>query len=57
LIGDSSPGFGTPLGGNGFIRVLPTGFVDSGFNPGGAGFLNVNPAASARWQFSRTIKS
>lgn len=45
LIGDNHLGFSStvPTSGNGFIRLQPNGLVDSGFNPGGTGFLNSNP--------------
>ena len=38
LIGDQGPG---PA--NRFIRLLPSGAIDTSFNPGGSGFQNINP--------------
>lgn len=45
IIGDINNGFGTPIGNNGFMRLLPGGSVDTAFNRGGIGFQNINPGS------------
>lgn len=45
IIGDVNNGFGTPIGNNGFTRLLPNGSVDANFNSGGIGFQTINPGS------------
>jgi len=43
IIGDVNNGYGTPIGSNKFIRLLPSGSVDNAFNSGGTGFQSIAP--------------
>lgn len=45
VIGEVNPGFISPPTANGFMRISPSGTVDSAFNAGGSGFLNMNPGS------------